>query len=90
MREKVLEQAKNLNPDGTEKDDGMYHGQNAYIDYRKGFRRAATAAAAPPRARAGANMRGGGPAGESTTWARRRGRAPTARCERRPTCGSPS
>ena len=40
LREKVLAQALDLNPDGTEKDDGMYHGANAYIDYRKGFRRA--------------------------------------------------
>lgn len=40
MREKVLKQALELGPDGQEKDDGKYHGQLGYIDYRKGFRRA--------------------------------------------------
>ena len=38
-REAVLAQASRLGPDGREVDDGLYHGANAYIDYRKGFRR---------------------------------------------------
>lgn len=40
MREKVLQQAIEMGADGQEKDDGKYHGQLGYIDYRKGFRRA--------------------------------------------------
>lgn len=39
LREKVLKQAAELGDDKVEKDDGMYHGQLGYIDYRKGFRR---------------------------------------------------
>ena len=38
-REAVLAQASRLGPDGSEVDDGLYHGAAAYIDYRKGFRR---------------------------------------------------
>ncbi len=38
-REAVLAQAAKLGPDGKEVDDGLYHGQNAYIAYRKAFRR---------------------------------------------------
>jgi len=38
-REAVLAQASRLGADGREADDGLYHGANAYIDYRKGFRR---------------------------------------------------
>lgn len=39
MREKVLKQATDMGADGQEIDDGKYHGQLGYIDYRKGFRR---------------------------------------------------
>lgn len=38
-REAVLAQAGKLGADGREVDDGLYHGQAGYIDYRKGFRR---------------------------------------------------
>jgi RING finger protein 113A len=38
-REAVLAQAGAIGADGREADDGLYHGANAYIDYRKGFRR---------------------------------------------------
>jgi RING finger protein 113A len=38
-REAVLAQAGAIGADGREADDGLYHGTNAYIDYRKGFRR---------------------------------------------------
>ena len=38
-REAVLAQASKLGADGKEVDDGLYHGQAGYIDYRKGFRR---------------------------------------------------
>lgn len=38
QRERVLKQAHD-NPEGPEKDDGIYRGMTGYIDYRKGFRR---------------------------------------------------
>jgi len=44
-REAVLAQAARLGPGGAEVDDGKYHGANAYIDYRKGFRREHTVGA---------------------------------------------
>lgn len=44
-RETVLAQASKLDADGREVDDGLYHGQSGYIDYRKGFRREHTVGA---------------------------------------------
>ena len=44
-REAVLAQASKLGADGREVDDGLYHGQSGYIDYRKGFRREHTVGA---------------------------------------------
>lgn len=45
QREAILAQATKLAPGGAEVDDGLYHGQAAYIDYRKGFRREHTVGA---------------------------------------------